>query len=214
VGRFSNDDFIFSDAWIAAAIRSELSLSIPGFERDLHHVDGSDCTERKAECPTGDRRVADQHRHCARFNELALRIAKNSKQILSKWVWCGCNAPNPVCFCFTLSVVCHFKPICLLFKPGGFRMAAKAEEQIAISVVELDSGASLEAVRAREMHVGGDYPRSSKGAVFVIDVRYIVEGVILSAWLALPNASLGGVERARTGRVGVGGQGAVAVERY
>ena len=49
------------------------------------------------------------------------------------------------------------------------------------------------------MDVGGDYPRPSKGAVFVIDVRYIVEGVILTAWLPLPDASLGGVERALPG---------------
>ena len=47
------------------------------------------------------------------------------------------------------------------------------------------------------MDVGGDYPRSSKGAVFVIEVRYIVEGVILTTRLALPETSLGGVERTR-----------------
>ena len=93
-------------------------------------------------------------------------------------------------------------------------MAAEGEEQIAISVVDRDRGAGSEAVGAREMDVGGDLPRSSKGAVFVIEVRYIVEGVILTTWLALPDASLGGVERTRTGRVGVGSHGAVAVERY
>src|ERR1700730_756004 len=64
------------------------------------------------------------------------------------------------------------------------------------------------------MEVGGDYPRPSKGAVFVIDVRYIVERVIVRTRLALPETSLGGAGRARTGRVGVGGQGAVAVKGH
>src|SRR5438876_8390459 len=62
------------------------------------------------------------------------------------------------------------------------------------------------------MDVGGDYARPSKDAVFVIDVRYIVEGIILTTRLALPETSFGGVERARTGRVSIGGQGAVAVK--
>ena len=74
-------------------------------------------------------------------------------------------------------------------------MAAEGEEQIAISVVDRDRVAGSEAVGAREMDVGGDLPRSRKGAVFVIEVSYIVVGVILTAWLALPDASLGGVER-------------------
>src|SRR4029453_19176234 len=43
VGRCSDDDFVFSDAWIAATIRPELPLSIPGFERDFHHAEGGDC---------------------------------------------------------------------------------------------------------------------------------------------------------------------------
>ena len=51
-------------------------------------------------------------------------------------------------------------------------MAAEAEEQIAISVVDLDRGVVTEAVGAGEMDVGGDLPRSSKLAVFVIDVTY------------------------------------------
>ena len=93
-------------------------------------------------------------------------------------------------------------------------MAAEAEEQISISVVDRDRGAGSEAVGAREMDVGGDYARPSKDAVFVIDVRYIVEGIILTTRLALPETSLGGVERTRTGRVGVGGQGAVAVKAH
>jgi hypothetical protein len=101
-----------------------------------------------------------------------------------------------------------------LLKPGPFRMAAEAEEQIAISVVDRDRVAGSEAVGAREMDVGGDLPRSRKGAVFVIEVTYVVVGVIVTTWLALPDASLGGVERTRTGRVAVGSHGAVAVERY
>ena len=104
-------------------------------------------------------------------------------------------------------------PVRVLLKPGPFRVATEGEEQIAISVVDRDRGAFSEAVGAREMDVAGDLPRSSKGAVFVIQVSYIVEGVILTTWLALPDANLGGVDRTRTGRVVVGSRGAVAVER-
>ncbi len=79
-------------------------------------------------------------------------------------------------------------------------MATEGEEQIAISVVDRDRGAVSEAVGAREMDVGGDLPRSSKGAVFVIEVRYRSWiGVILTTWLALPDASLGGVDRTLRG---------------
>ena len=49
-----------------------------------------------------------------------------------------------------------------LFKPRSSRPAAAGEEQIPISVEELDRGAILEAVGAGEMDVGGDYPRPAK----------------------------------------------------
>ena len=101
-----------------------------------------------------------------------------------------------------------------LFKPRSSRPAAAGKDQISIGVEELDCGAILEAVGAGEMDVGGDYARPSKDAVFVIDVRYIVEGIILTTRLALPETSFGGVERARTGRVSIGGQGAVAVKAH
>ena len=78
-----------------------------------------------------------------------------------------------------------------LFKPCPSRPAAAGEEQIPISVEELDCGAILEAVGAGEMEVGGDYPRPSKGAVLVIDVRYIMERVIVRTWLALPEPASG-----------------------
>ena len=61
-----------------------------------------------------------------------------------------------------------------LLKPRPFRVATEGEEQIAISVVDRDRGAGSEAVGAREMDVVGDLPRSRKGAVFVIEVSYIV----------------------------------------
>ena len=123
-------------------------------------------------------------------------------------VWRGWNAPNPLIGQRSNLVLPG------LFKPRSSRPAAAGEDQIPIGIEELDCGAILEAVGAGEMDVGGDYPRPSKGAVFVIDVRYIVEGVILTTRLALPETSFGGVERARTGRVGVGGQGAVAVKGH
>jgi len=92
-------------------------------------------------------------------------------------------------------------------------MAAEAEEQIAISVVDLDRGVGTEAIGAGEMDIGGDGSRSREGTVFVIEITYVVEGVILTTRLALPDASLRGVERARTRRIGVGDEGAVTVER-
>ncbi len=67
----SDDDLILSHARIAAAIRPELSLSIPRFERDLHHLARSGRPEGKAKHATGGWRVADQRRDCARFVELA-----------------------------------------------------------------------------------------------------------------------------------------------
>src|SRR5581483_5941854 len=57
---YFNDDLVLSYAGIAAAIRPELSLSIPRFECDLHHVDGSGSPEGKAKHATGDWRAADQ----------------------------------------------------------------------------------------------------------------------------------------------------------
>jgi len=69
--RHSDDDLVLPHAWIAAAIRSELSLSIPGFERDLHHADGSGRAKRKAKRATYHWRFANQCRHRARFTQLA-----------------------------------------------------------------------------------------------------------------------------------------------
>src|SRR6267143_4021615 len=56
----SDDDLVLSHAGIAAAIRLELSLSIPGFERDLHHTDRRGSPEGKAKHAPGGWRVADQ----------------------------------------------------------------------------------------------------------------------------------------------------------
>ena len=78
----SDDDLVLSHARIAAAIRPELSLSIPRFERDLHHTDGNGRPKGKAKHATDGWRVAGQRRDRARFNELAFRLEKNSKQIL------------------------------------------------------------------------------------------------------------------------------------
>ena len=69
--RYSDDDFVLSHTRIAAAIRPELSLSIPGFERDLHHADGSGRAKRKAQPATHHWRIANQRRHRTRFTQLA-----------------------------------------------------------------------------------------------------------------------------------------------
>src|SRR5882762_689617 len=63
----SDDDLVLSHAGIAAAIRLELSLSIPGVERDLHHTGRSGRPEGKAKHATDGWRVADQRRNRARF---------------------------------------------------------------------------------------------------------------------------------------------------
>src|SRR4030095_5939902 len=68
---YSDDDLVLPHARIAAAIRPELSLSIPRFERDLHHADGSASPEGEAKHATGGWCIADQRRDRARFNELA-----------------------------------------------------------------------------------------------------------------------------------------------
>ena len=69
---FSDDGFVLSHARIVAAIRPELSLSIPRFERDLHYAAGSGSPKGKAKHATDSWRVADQRRDCACFNELEL----------------------------------------------------------------------------------------------------------------------------------------------
>ena len=79
--RYSDDDLVLSHTRIAAAIRPELPLSIPGFERDLHHADGSGRAKRKAKRATHHWRVANQRRDRARFTQLAIEYtaAKNSR---------------------------------------------------------------------------------------------------------------------------------------
>jgi hypothetical protein len=74
-----DDDFILSHARITAAIRPELSLSIPRFERDLHHTDRSGRPEGKAKHATGGWRVADKRRDCARFAQLAIAYRATEK---------------------------------------------------------------------------------------------------------------------------------------
>lgn len=69
--RYSDDDLVLSHTGIVAAIRPELPLSIPGFERDLHHADGDGRAKRKAKRATHHWRVADQRRNRARFTQLA-----------------------------------------------------------------------------------------------------------------------------------------------
>jgi len=74
-----DDDLVLSHARIAAAIRPELSLSIPRFERYLHHIDGSGRPEGKAKHATDGWRVADQRRDRARFAQLAIACRATEK---------------------------------------------------------------------------------------------------------------------------------------
>src|SRR5436190_21608885 len=71
----SDDDLVLSHARIAAAIRSQLPLSIPRFERDLHHLAGSGRPERKAKHATRGWHVADQRRDSSSFAELTTATA-------------------------------------------------------------------------------------------------------------------------------------------
>jgi hypothetical protein len=70
--RYSDDDLVLSNTRIAAAIRSELSLSIPRFERALHYADGSGRAKRKAKRATHHWRFANKCRHRACFTQLAV----------------------------------------------------------------------------------------------------------------------------------------------
>ena len=71
MGRYSDDDLILSYARITAAIRPELSLSIPGFERDLHHANGSGRAKRKTEHETHNWRASHHRWDRAGFPQLA-----------------------------------------------------------------------------------------------------------------------------------------------
>jgi hypothetical protein len=64
------------------------------------------------------------------------------------------DAPNPGSFCLALLVVCHFKPLRLLFKPRSSPSFARGKEQIAVGVEDLDYVATLEAVGAGEEDLG------------------------------------------------------------
>jgi hypothetical protein len=75
----SDDDLVLSHARIAAAIRPELSLSIPGSECDLHHTDGSGCAKGKAKPAAGDWSVVDQRWDRARFAQLAIECRAAGK---------------------------------------------------------------------------------------------------------------------------------------
>src|SRR6266550_4681698 len=77
-----NDNFILHYPGSAPAIRPELSLSLPRFERDFHHADSRGSVEGKVKPATYRWRSADQRRYRARFNELEFRPVKNFKQIL------------------------------------------------------------------------------------------------------------------------------------
>src|SRR5262249_54093505 len=83
-----------------------------------------------------------------------------------------------------------------LLKPFPSARAAGGEEQIPISVEQLDGRTVSVVVGISEMYRGSDYPVVGKGAVLVIAVPSIPERVILCAWLALPGAILVSVRNA------------------
>src|SRR4030095_961855 len=78
-GDLFNDDFILPDARIAAAIRPELSLSISGFERHLHHAGGSGDVEGKTKLATYSRSTADQRGDRTGFAPLAINFRATPK---------------------------------------------------------------------------------------------------------------------------------------
>ena len=78
-----------------------------------------------------------------------------------------------------------------LFKPRSSRPAAAGEEQIPISVEDLDYVATLEAVGGGELYRFGSFTSAVKIAFRGIAVKHNSIRVIMTAWLALPNTVLG-----------------------
>src|SRR3954463_2523743 len=66
----SNDDLVFPDSGAATALRSELSLSLPGFERDLYHDARNSCIKGKNKRAAHHRRAPHHRGNRTRFNEL------------------------------------------------------------------------------------------------------------------------------------------------
>src|SRR6266480_4583732 len=72
-----NDNFILHYPGPAPAIRSQLSLPIPGVECDHYHRDGSSHSEGEGNAAAHDRDHPDCGWHCAGFTQLGLHAAKN-----------------------------------------------------------------------------------------------------------------------------------------
>src|SRR5436305_236826 len=72
--RFSYDDFFFSDARPATAFRSQLPLSVPGFERYLHHRTCRSRVEGKNKRAPCNWRAADHRWDRSGLNELGQSI--------------------------------------------------------------------------------------------------------------------------------------------
>jgi len=122
------------------------------------------------------------------------------------------DAPNPGSFCLALLVVCHFKPLRLLFKPRSSRPAAAGEEQIAIGIEELDRASTSEAVGGGELYRFGSFTSAVKIAFRGIAVKHSSIRVIMTAWLALPNTVFGPLTGIKTSWDHIAGVSAALVE--
>jgi len=94
---------------------------------------------------------------------------------------------------------------------GSVRSPADGEEQIPISIEELDGSGIAEGIRAREGEGGSDYPGIGKVAVLVDLKSRVSERVSLTAGLPLPDAVLA---RPARNRACVGGHRAIGVEGH
>src|SRR5439155_7479040 len=94
----SDDNLVFPNTRIVAAIRSELSLSIPGFECDLYHADGSNRAEGKAKYATYDWRAADQRGDRVGFTQLARsKNCRASAPLAARQIWQATRLPYNGC---------------------------------------------------------------------------------------------------------------------
>ena len=99
-----------------------------------------------------------------------------------------------------------------LFKPRCCRPAAAGEEQIPISVEELDRASTSEAVGGGELYRFGSFTSAVKIAFRGIAVKHNSDRIILTAWLALPNTVFGSLTGIATRWDRIAGASAALVE--
>src|SRR5262249_54730648 len=151
------------------------------------------------------------NKHAQRLFRLFLHACTrnlDAPRIKTKRVWRGWNAPNPLIGQRSNLVLPG------LFKPRPFLVAAEGEEQIAISVEDLDRASSGEAVGGGKLYRFGSFTSAVKIAFRGIAVKHSSIRVILTAWLALPNTVFGPLTGIATRWDPIAGVSATLVEGH